>query len=173
MRKLLCGALSSINYKSFFAILFIIFISASAAFAEAADTFTIIALPDTQIYSRSYPEIFRAQTQWIVDNIKTLNIKLVVGLGDIVDNGSSLTQWQNANSAISTLDGRVPYMLAIGNHDYDNNKPSSRSAVYYNTFYGVSHYAGQPWFRGNFPAGSAENYYGVFNINGRDYLIIP
>jgi Carboxypeptidase regulatory-like domain/Calcineurin-like phosphoesterase len=146
--------------------------SASLALAQASDTFTIIALPDTQIYSRAYPQIFRAQTQWIADNVASQNIKLVVGLGDIVDDGSSLTQWQNANSAISLLAGRVPYMLAIGNHDYDNNVPASRSAVYYNTFYGVSHYASQPWFRGSFPAGTTENYYGVFNINGQNYLIM-
>ncbi|MCP4425199.1 MAG: hypothetical protein GY803_11950, partial [Chloroflexi bacterium] len=28
--------------------------------------FTIIALPDTQYYSKFYPEIYIAQTQWIV-----------------------------------------------------------------------------------------------------------
>src|SRR5262245_1373100 len=146
--------------------------SASSFFAQASDTFTIIALPDTQIYSRAYPDIFKAQTQWIADNVSNLNIKLVLGLGDIVDDGGSLTQWQNANSAIATLDGRVPYMLAVGNHDYDNNVPASRSAVYYNTFYGVSHYAGQAWFRGSFPERSAENYYGVFSISGQSYLFL-
>ncbi len=144
----------------------------SSAQAQASDSFTIIALPDTQFYSAGYPHIFRAQTQWIADNVDTHNIKLVVGLGDIVDNGSSLTQWQNANSAISLLSGRVPYMLAVGNHDYDNNSPASRSAVYYNTFYGVSHYAGQPWFRGSFPAGTTENFYGTFEFNGQKYLVM-
>ena len=160
-----------ITIKGFF-LVGLVFFSGLRTLAQASDTFTIVALPDTQIYSRQYPEIFRAQTQWIADNIAKENIKLVVGLGDIVDNGSNLAQWQNANSAISLLDGRVPYMLAIGNHDYDNNVPSSRSAVYYNTFYGVSHYAGQSWFRGNFPAGSSENYYGTFNFNGQNYLIL-
>jgi Carboxypeptidase regulatory-like domain/Calcineurin-like phosphoesterase len=148
------------------------FLSTSFTFAQASDTFTIIALPDTQIYSRAYPQIFRSQTQWIADNVANENIKLVVGLGDIVDDGSSLTQWQNANSAIALLAGRVPYMLAIGNHDYDNNSPASRSAVYYNTFYGISHYAANAWFRGGFPAGTTENYYGVFSFNGQNYLVM-
>jgi len=170
MHRVVSGSVFS-KLKIFFLIWFCLLASA-AAFAQASDTFTIVALPDTQIYSRSYPAIFRAQTQWIANNVSNLNIKLVLGLGDIVDNGSSLVQWQNANNAISLLDGRVPYMLAIGNHDYDNNVPSTRSAVYYNTYYGISHYAGQPWFRGSFPSGSADNYYGVFNIGGRDYLVM-
>ena len=32
------------------------------------EDFTIIALPDTQYYSETYPNIFDSQTQWIVDN---------------------------------------------------------------------------------------------------------
>ena len=44
-----------------------------------ADEFTIVALPDTQNYSRYSPEIFRAQTQWIADHVQDQNIKLVLG----------------------------------------------------------------------------------------------
>ncbi len=86
-----------------------------------ADEFTIVALPDTQFYSSLNPQIFAAQTQWIADHVQDQNIQLVVGLGDIVDGGSVLTQWQNADAAVRLLSGKVPYMMAIGNHDYDQN----------------------------------------------------
>jgi hypothetical protein len=33
--------------------------------------FTIIALPDTQFYSESFPTTYAAQTQWILDNLAT------------------------------------------------------------------------------------------------------
>jgi Carboxypeptidase regulatory-like domain/Calcineurin-like phosphoesterase len=140
----------------------------------AADEFTIVALPDTQFYSRDFPDIFRAQTQWIADHAQDQNIKLVVGLGDIVDNGSDLTQWQNADSAVRILDGHVPYLMAIGNHDYANAKPAARGAGVqnFNAMFGPARYANASWYRGSYPQGSNENFYGVVNIGGRDYLIL-
>src|ERR1043165_877327 len=77
-----------------------------------ADEFTIVALPDTQFYSSLNPQIFAAQTQWIANHVQDQNIKLVIGLGDIVDGGGDLTQWQNADAAVRLLDGHVPYMMA-------------------------------------------------------------
>lgn len=140
----------------------------------SADEFTVVALPDTQYYSRDFPDIFRAQTQWIADHVQDQHIQLVLGLGDIVDNGADLTQWQNAISAVNTLDGHVPYLMAIGNHDYADAKPAARGAGVqnFNTFFGPSRYAAASWYRGSFPQGSNENFYGVVNIGGRDYLIL-
>jgi predicted MPP superfamily phosphohydrolase len=139
-----------------------------------ADEFTIVALPDTQFYSSLYPQIFAAQTQWIANHVQDQNIKLVVGLGDIVDGGGVATQWQNADAAVRLLDGHVPYMMAIGNHDYDQNNPAGRTASTknFNSFFGPVRYVGAAWYKGSFPAGSNENFYGLFNINGRNYLIV-
>src|SRR6476660_9798143 len=138
------------------------------------DEFTIVALPDTQFYSSLNPQIFAAQTQWIANHVQDQNIKLVVGLGDIVDAGGDLTQWQNADAAVRLLSGKLPYMMAIGNHDYDQNNPAGRTASTknFNTFFGPSRYTGAAWYKGSFPAGSNENFYGVVTVNGRNYLII-
>ena len=51
----------------------------------AAPEFTIIALPDTQHYSESFPAIFTSQTQWIVNNRAARNIVFVTHEGDIVE----------------------------------------------------------------------------------------
>jgi hypothetical protein len=140
----------------------------------AADEFTIVALPDTQFYSSSFPEIFRAQTQWIADHAQDQHIQMVLGLGDIVDNGSDPTQWQNADSAVRLMDGHVPYLMAIGNHDYQDSQPAARGAGVqnFNTFFGPQRYSAASWYRGSFPAGSNENFYGVINVGGRDYLLL-
>jgi len=139
-----------------------------------ADEFTIVALPDTQFYSSLNPQIFAAQTQWIANHVQDQNIQLVVGLGDIVDSGGDLTQWQNADSAVRLLTGKVPYMMAIGNHDYDQNNPAGRTAstTNFNSFFGPARYTGAAWYKGSFPAGSNENFYGVVTVNARSYLII-
>src|SRR5256885_4826846 len=113
-----------------FSLAVLLLLVASVASAQAApDEFTIVALPDTQIYAKAYPQIFSAQTQWIADHAAEQNIKLVVGLGDIVDAGGNLAQWQTADAAYRLLDGRVPYAVAIGNHDYDRNNPAGRTGA--------------------------------------------
>src|SRR5215467_1190846 len=138
------------------------------------DEFTIVALPDTQFYSSTYPQIFAAQTRWIADHVQDQNIQLVVGLGDIVDGGGDLAQWQNADAAYRLIDGKAPYMIAIGNHDYDQNNPAGRTAATrnFNAFFGPGRYAGANWYQGGYPAGSNENFYGVISVNGRSYVII-
>ena len=136
--------------------------------------FTIAALPDTQFYSRSYPQIFTAETQWIADHAQEYNIHLVVGLGDIVDAGGEGYQWQNADLAYRVLDGKVPYMAAIGNHDYDANNPSGRTSATrnFNAYFGPQRYAGKSWYKGQYPAGSNENFYALFTFGGKQYLIL-
>jgi hypothetical protein len=145
----------------------------SFAFAQS-DDFTIVALPDTQIYSKTYPQIFKAQTQWIANNVAARNIKLVLMEGDIVDGGGSTYQWQNADAAMKVLDGKVPYMVAIGNHDYDQNQPNYRtaSAKNFNKWFGPTRYAGQSWYKGTYTPGSNENYYGIFNFSGKEYIVV-
>mgnify|MGYP001423790883 CR=1 FL=1 len=70
--------------------------------------FTLAILPDTQIYTESYPEIFTSQTQWIIDNIEKLNIAFVLHEGDI-QNSNTEDQWQRAYSSMSLLDEKIPY----------------------------------------------------------------
>ena len=142
-----------------------------AAFAQA--DFTIVALPDTQYYSAHFPATFAAQTQWIVDNKAKENIQLVIGLGDIVDNGGDLAQWENANAAISKLDGVVPYVLPLGNHDYDQDDqaPLKRLVKNFNSYFGPVRYAGTSHYAGNFK-GSNENFYAIANLGGKDRLIL-
>ena len=155
--------------------MFLLILAAVSASAQApSDEFTIIALPDTQFYSKSYPQIFLSQTQWIADHIQDQNIKLVIGLGDIVDGGGSVTQWQNADNAYSLIKGKVPIMVTIGNHDYDQNNPSGRtgSTQNFNAHFGPQYYSNASWYRGSYPAGSNENFYSIVNINGTDYLIL-
>jgi hypothetical protein len=124
--------------------------------------------------SANYPQIFNAQTQWIRDNAAALNIKLVLGEGDIVNGGGEIGQWQNADAAMKVLDGVVPYMSVIGNHDYDQNDPSKRTASTknFNNYFGPNRYAGKSWYRGSYAPGSNENFYGTFTLGGTNFLVI-
>jgi len=142
--------------------------------AQNAD-FSVIVLPDTQYYSESYPAILNSQTQWIVSNATALNIQLVLGVGDIVNNGSSSAQWVTADSAYKSFDSaHIPYFAAIGNHDYDGNNPNGRtsSTSNFNHYFGPSRYQNAAYWQGSYPQGSNENFYGFVTINGQQFLIL-
>jgi hypothetical protein len=164
----------SLRRLSFPVLATLLFVGSFSARARAQN-FTIVVLPDTQYYSQSYPATLNAQTQWIANNIATLNIKAVVGVGDIVNAGGVVSQWTTADKAFKAIEGQVPYFLPLGNHDYANNDPQNRAASLglFNQYFGPSRYApSYSGYGGNYPAGSNENFYGSVTINGKQYLFL-
>lgn len=96
------------------------------------DAWSVILLPDPQSYvkfARNQP-LFELMTAWIHDHLDTLNIKMVLCTGDLVEQNEMLNpdgingdqpskaQWASAARAFGRLDGKVPYITATGNHDY-------------------------------------------------------
>jgi hypothetical protein len=136
--------------------------------------FSIVVLPDTQNEAQFFPQVLNSEIQWIVTNRTALNIQAVLGEGDIVNDGASTAQQQNADAAVRLLDSaEIPYLLAIGNHDYDAASPkASRSVTGFNQWFGPARYAVKPYYKGNFPTGSNENFYGVISIGGKNFLLM-
>ena len=137
----------------------------------AQSDFSIVLLPDVQNYSEFYPQIFKSQTRWIARNSRNLNLRMVIGEGDLVNHDSSATEWGNASTAVGMLDGRVPYTLAIGNHDYDNYAPAARQATHFNSYFGPQRYASYSWYGGNY-GGSNENFYTFFTAGTQQYMVL-
>jgi hypothetical protein len=139
--------------------------------AGAAEDFTVIALPDTQVYSGYEPEIYVDQTQWIVDKQDALNIVYVVHEGDIVDMASSVTQWNNANNAMSLLENPVttglpngiPYGVLPGDHDMPT--------TLYNNYFGINRFNGRSYY-GGYYGDNNDNNYGLFSAAGMDFIVI-
>jgi len=121
--------------------------------AAASDKpFTIVMLPDTQVYSEKLPKYFRDQTKWIVANAKKENIVFVTHVGDIVQFfGQRPAEWKLADECMSMLDGVVPWGVAIGNHDYDvAMKPEGKTFVKH---FGPQRFAKCDWYGGASPNG--------------------
>lgn len=129
-----------------------------------ADNFTLVALPDTQLYSESYPSIFDNQTQWIVDTAGNMKTVFVTHEGDVVNVMTQTIQWQNANHSMSKLDSNVPWAIAPGNHELDSN------ATNYNTYFGYDRFNGKSWYGGAFQ-NTNTNSYELFSGGDDDYLI--
>jgi hypothetical protein len=136
--------------------------------------FTVVVLPDPQNETQYFPQVLNSQTKWIVNNQKALNIQMVLTEGDNINDGASTAQLQNLDAAFRLLENAgVPYLLAIGNHDYNGFNPkASRNLSGFNQWFGPGRFAGKAYFKGNFPAGSNANSYAVLTINGQQYLFI-
>jgi hypothetical protein len=135
-------------------------------------SWTLVVLPDTQVYAQNYPELFEDQTRWIVENKDRHNIKYVLHLGDIVNNNTALIQWTNARAAMSILDGVVPYAIVPGNHDYGPGGSASDRSTYFNEFFPLTNYLSWPTFGGVMEPNKLDNSYHLFSAGGVDWLIL-
>jgi hypothetical protein len=133
--------------------------------------FTIAVLPDTQYYSADFPDIYQAQTRWIVEQKKKRNIACVLHLGDLVD-ASTPKQWENAVKGMSLLDGHVPYFFVPGNHDYYNNKGNWDTLL--SSYFPVAKFKDRKTFGGVYDREPErmDNSYHLFSAAGRDFLVV-
>lgn len=139
-----------------------------AALPFVEGSWTLVVLPDTQRYSQDFPDTFVNQTQWIVDNRDKRSIAFVVHEGDIC-NANKPEQWKNAQKAISILDGKVPYALAPGNHDYSGvlNRDTLMSE-----YFPVERLRKSLSFGGTYERNRIESSYHFFSAGGRDWIVI-
>ena len=153
----------------------------------ADENFTIIALPDTQNYTSisSPTDTFARQTQWVVDNKNTLNIKFVTHLGDIVNSPTNASQWTRATNGMNLLNAQLAYGTCPGNHDLGSrDNPGSTTPSDYLIRFGPNpthaSSAGRwidpadaqtyDWYRGSSPRGYSS--YQIKQINGRDFMFL-
>jgi hypothetical protein len=131
--------------------------------------FSLVVLPDTQVYSQSYPFILDNQTRWIVDNDVNMNMLFVLHEGDIV-NSDVVAQWANANSSMSRLDGHVPWAVLPGNHDGTNVGTPSENLANYNTYFPYSRFGGETWYGDAYNSINTNSY--VLFSGGEDEYIV-
>ncbi len=139
--------------------------------SEDTSTWLFAVLPDTQIYSRDRPEIFEAQTRWLAENAERYRILFVLHEGDIV-NDNDPVQWEAAARALRLLDGHVPYVLALGNHDYGPRGSASDRSTYLHDYFTVEEMQQRPSFGGVFETGRLDNSYHVFETPNGPWLVL-
>ena len=160
------------NYKNVCqAVAFIILLSALRVDA-AGSTWTLAVLGDQQFavtrkYGHDWLDRFTSQTKWLAANAKTINLRMVVQVGDIVENSGELTEWDRALAGMQLLDKApnadggmgIPWSVAYGNHeiigaklnptiDLAGAEPSSTYRRYFGSAGGTHRYANQVEFKG-------------------------
>jgi hypothetical protein len=136
-------------------------------FAEG--DYSMIALPDTQFLSSTYPQLYSDLTRWIADNEEAYNIKAVMHMGDMV-NDDATHQWFACKTAMDILNTtNIPWMPMRGNHD--------PSAGFNATFPYAKYGANRSWFGGSYEHDALgqdkldSNYWNV-TAGDREYLIL-
>ena len=138
---------------------------------ESGESWSVAVIPDTQYYVRNEHDapIFTEVTKWLVANKEKLNLQLVLHVGDIVDR-NKVEQWDRAKESLKVLDGELPYVLAVGNHDLGKN--SSDRSTMLNDYVKISdNPLNEKIFGGYFEEGHLENAWYHFKYGGKDYII--
>lgn len=99
---------------------------APALSQEGGMTFVIIPDPQQYTSTRNYP-ISEIMMNWIAENEKPLNILHVLCVGDLVNANQKPEQWEFSSRAFAVLDGKIPYVICTGNHDYGETGPSANN----------------------------------------------
>ncbi|MBN1393487.1 MAG: metallophosphoesterase [Pirellulales bacterium] len=130
-------------------------------------SWTLVLLPDTQMYAEDYPGLFTMQTHWIAKNKDKFDIRYVLHLGDIT-NGSKKFEWERSREAMSELDGVVPYALVPGNHDY-HALADRRTRL--NDYFPLEKYKQWPTFGGAMDDDMCNSYH-LFSAGGTDWIVL-
>jgi hypothetical protein len=134
--------------------------------------FSLVILPDTQFYAEVYHRIFAAQTDWILAQREARRIAVVLHEGDIV-NVDADEQWAVAARSLHSLDGKIPYVLAVGNHDlaYQGGR-ITRRCDRLNAHFPAEQLAALGGPSGTFEPGHIENRYQLIEAQGARYLVL-
>jgi hypothetical protein len=130
--------------------------------------FSIVLLPDTQFYVTNYPEMFKAEVDWIVAQKDAEKIAFVLHLGDIVDNFPVQLEWSRADEDLKELEAaQIPYVVCAGNHDLNTG---TRVATLMNKNFPPSRFA--PILQATFEPDKIENAYYFLQAGGRTWLVV-
>ncbi len=145
------------------------------------EDFSLVAIPDTQFYSENVGgnriQLFESQTNWIVNSRQSLNTAFVAHMGDMTQsyNGSE-AEFIRADGAMDIIENPlttllahgIPWGGAPGNHDIGSGGNTS----FWNQYFGVSRWAGRPYFGGGYTNNTTDQNYHLFSAGGMDFIII-
>jgi hypothetical protein len=139
---------------------------------SASGEFCLIMVPDTQRYAAYFPEIFRRQFRWIRDYVDELNVKFVMHVGDIVEEGED-AEWAVADESFAMLDGVVPYLAVPGNHDMTREgiRAGQRNSSKFNAVFSPKRFAGRSWYGGS-KGVTSDNSFGYFEAGGQEFMVL-
>jgi hypothetical protein len=146
-----------------------------------AQKFVIPVLPDTQGEINHRPEMFTSQMEWLASQKDSLKIPIVLHVGDVVDFNNTV-QYQRASDGFSILDNaKIPYAIAIGNHDTNavgensgsaapgNANENLRTTSRFNSYFPAKRFTLQ---KDRFEVNKSDNATYTFKAGGLNWLVV-
>lgn len=143
---------------------------------------SIVFIGDPHLNQAGQPTTWTTQTQWISDNVSAWNIQAVLCAGDF--DGGTINGPQDSAPNVSggwsngwnTIDGTgLPYLMAVGNHDYSQNQPSTRDTTVFDLELGWNRIHAKSWYGDYFnigPTASRANQYILVTVGTHNLLIM-
>jgi len=142
----------------------------SSCFSTKQTTFVLV--PDTQYYAEKYPEILHSQIDWIVENSDKMD--MVLQQGDLTQNNSP-EEWEVVKSAFNKLNGVLPFVFAVGNHDMGSEPgkfADTRNTTLFNETFPFEKMSQLPGFAGAYESGKMDNVYYLFEKGNQKWMIL-
>lgn len=137
---------------------------------DPARSFTVAVISDTQHYAAGNPDIFCKMTSWIASEKRSLNIVFVAHIGDIVEDGGTVTdEWRSASKCMNKL-GSIPYTVNPGNHDTQIVNVHASGWNTYNQYFPAAEFAKESWYGGNFEGN--QNSYQIVKVPSLTLLFL-
>ncbi|MFC2080012.1 metallophosphoesterase [Bacteroidota bacterium] len=156
-------------------IILIVLLQLSFGSSSCTQKFTIPVLPDTQREVNYQPEMFTSQMEWLASQKDSLKIPIVLHVGDVVDDPND-DQYKIASEGYSILDrAKVPYAIAIGNHDRDrgkaavNENTNHRKTTMFNSYFPVERFTLQ---KDRFENNNSDNASYTFKAGRLNWLVL-
>lgn len=145
--------------------------AAQAPAVPEEGAWTIAVLPDTQMYSLAYPEVFVRQTEWLTSHQGSHDIRFVVHEGDIVNN-STHPEWRNARRAMDVLlEAEVPFVMAPGNHDMGDGGTANNRRSHFSDYFSA-HDLRLAKASGTYQRGRVDNHWQSFDTPWGPFMVI-
>lgn len=135
---------------------------------DPSEGWSIVVLPDTQVYALRYPAIFRAQLAWLASSAEAMNLRFVVHVGDVTETDAT-SEWKLARESFDLIEGRVPYALVPGNHDYATGVARTS---HLSDWFTPQALRAAPTFGGLFEPERIDNSFQTFTVDGEDWLVL-
>jgi len=109
----------------------------------------------------------------IEENIQSYTIRYVLHVGDVVQHNNE-NEWKIARRAFARLDGKVPYAIALGNHDMGPGGSTGSRDSLFGKHFPLADLGGLPSFGGVYDKepDKADNSHHSFRAGGRQWMIL-
>lgn len=133
--------------------------------ASYAENVKVLVFGDSQKIMNEAPASFLSTMDKITTDIQIKDVSFIMQMGDIVEDCLT-SNWTVAREGWQKLDGKIPYVLGIGNNDIANDNGGDK----YKQYFPLSFYQTWPSFVSNFD--QSINIAQRFNVAGVNWLVI-